>query len=96
MEPFKIALETLMRGKQDWEHTDYLNNKGRAFSFPKSRENSFSQGSHTDFLNSSESVFIHAGFFFFFLKACIYLVIKFQILKHSQAQSDKSSLWTLA
>lgn len=68
LEPFKIAPETLMRGKQDWEHTDYLNNKGRAFSFPKSRENSFlfSQGSHTDFLNSSESVFIHAGFFFFF------------------------------
>lgn len=53
------------RGKPDCEHTDYLNNKGRAFFFPKSRENSFliSQGSHTDFLNSSESVFIHAGFF---------------------------------
>lgn len=32
LEPFKIAPETLMRGKQDWEHTDYLNNKGRAFS----------------------------------------------------------------
>lgn len=26
-------------------------------------------------------------------KACIYLVIKFQVFKHSQGQSNKSSLW---
>lgn len=100
MTSFKTAKEILRSGKtrrrNRWFELQWQHTLVGFFFFLKSRKAEFIlnfSGLLTPRCSQLTLVRVHIFTYGFLYKACIYLVVKFQVLKHSQGQGNKSSLW---